>query len=111
MGNEENQVGKRWYKHHTTQDLFVENKRKKLVQKFSLKSVTLEVLLNKGSEICVTIPTSGGFAPQIPFLVIATYTSCIPCTLTSVKVTWRLLDNLSFPLARSTFINVLTYYK
>ena len=40
----------------------------------------------------------GGFAPQISLLVIATYTMRI-MHFTSVKVTWRLLDNSSFPLA------------
>ena len=42
-----------------------------------------------------------GFAPQAPLIVIATYLMR-SMHFTSVKVTWRQLDELSFPLAGIT---------
>ena len=60
-----------------------------------MKTGALEVLLSRGAEICVTVPTSGGLRPSDP----------PPCFrnirhghmhLPSVKVTWRQLDELKF---------------
>ena len=46
-----------------------------------LLPVTLEVLLSRGgAEICVTIRTSGGFAPHTPTLL-SQHTSCVSCVL------------------------------
>ena len=82
-----------------------------------LLPLALEVLLSRGrGKICVTIPTSGRLRSPDPFLVIAAYIMRI-MHFTSVKVTWRPLNNSSFPLAsidtvaRSTFVNVLTSFK
>ena len=68
-----------------------------------------------GTEICVIIPTSGGLRPPDPLLAIETYILRI-VHFTSVKVIWRLLDELKLfssinTVARSTFIQVFTSFK
>ena len=50
------------------------------------------------------------FVPQTPLLVIVTYIMRVMHFI-FLNVTCRLLDNSSFRLARSTFLNVLTPIK
>ena len=60
-----------------------------------LEPAALEVLLSKGGGVKFVLlyQRLGGKAPKNPLLVIATYIMRI-MHFTSVKVTWRLLDEL-----------------
>ena len=86
---------------------------------YYLHAVALEVLLSKGGlKFVLPYQRLRGFAPQTPLLVTTTNFMRF-MHFTSVKVTWRLLDNSSFPLAslslttaaRLTFVNVLTSFE
>ena len=55
------------------------------------------LLLSRGRGLKFVLPMSGGIRPPDPLLVIAAYIMRI-MHFTSVKVTWRLFANSSFPL-------------